>query len=226
MRAPFESPGSFAFEVAMDELAYATGQDPVALRLANDTGTDPVTGQPFSSRHLAECLRRGGDRFGWAARDPQPGSMRTGDGSHIGWGMAIGAYPACITPATAQVRASADGLITVDVDGHEMGQGIRSAITFLVADDLGVATNEVTLGVGDTRVAPQHLTAGSWGTASALPAAHAALRELRSRLGMTPTGLLDLPAAVAATGQPTIEVEAFALAPGQTPEVFEHTRAG
>ena len=32
-------------------------------------------------------------------------------------------------------------------------------------------------GVGDSRVAPQHLTAGSWGTASALPAVHAALRK-------------------------------------------------
>ncbi|MEA2592267.1 MAG: xanthine dehydrogenase YagR molybdenum-binding subunit, partial [Actinomycetota bacterium] len=83
MRGPHESSAVFAFEVAMDELAYATDRDPVALRLANDTGTDPVTGQPFSSRHLAECLRRGADRFGWSARNPQPGSMRAGDGSQI-----------------------------------------------------------------------------------------------------------------------------------------------
>ena len=86
MRGPHESSAVFAFEVAIDELAHATGQDPVALRLANDTGTDPVTGQPFSSRHVAECLRRGADRFGWGARNPQPASMRAGDGSQIGWG--------------------------------------------------------------------------------------------------------------------------------------------
>jgi xanthine dehydrogenase YagR molybdenum-binding subunit len=226
MRGPHETPAVFAFEVAIDELAQATGQDPVALRLANDTRTDPVTGQPFSSRHLAECLRRGADRFGWAARNPQPGSMRAGDGSQIGWGVAIGAYPAATTPATAHVRASADGLIAVEVDGHEMGQGIRSAITFLVADDLGVATDVVTLGIGDTRVAPQHLTAGSWGTASALPAVHAALRELRSRLGVAGIEPFDLAAAVAATGQSTIEVEAITLAPGQTPEILDRARAG
>jgi xanthine dehydrogenase YagR molybdenum-binding subunit len=226
MRAPFESPGGFAFEVAVDELACAIGQDPVTLRLANDTDTDPVTGQPFSSRHLAECLRRGADRFGWAARNPQPGSMRADDGAQIGWGMAIGAYPACIAPATARVRASADGRITVDVDGHEMGQGIRSAITFLVADDLGIATDAVTLGVGDTRVAAQHLTAGSWGTATALPAVHAALRQLRTRLGAPDTGPVDLAAAVTATGQATIEVETATLAPGQTPEILDRARAG
>jgi xanthine dehydrogenase YagR molybdenum-binding subunit len=84
----------------------------------------------------------------------------------------------------------------------------------------------VTLGIGDTRVAPQHLTAGSWGTASALPAVHAALRELRSRLGVGDTEAFDVAAAVAATGTSTVEVEAITLAPGQTPEVLDRTRAG
>ena len=154
------------------------------------------------------------------------GSMRAGDGSQIGWGVAIGAYPAATTPAIAHVRAGADGRVAVDVDGHEMGQGIRSAITFLVADDLGVATDVVTLGVGDTRAAPQHLTAGSWGTASALPAVHAALRELRVRLGVAGTEPFDLAAAVAATGQSTIEVEAVNIPPGQTPEILDRARAG
>ncbi|GIE90749.1 xanthine dehydrogenase family protein molybdopterin-binding subunit [Actinoplanes regularis] len=226
MRAPFESPASFAFESAVDELAYAVGRDPVALRLANDTGTDPITGQPFSSRHVAECLRRGAERFGWAARDPAPGSMRADDGSLIGWGVAIGAYPACVAPAIAHVRAGADGRVVVAVDGHEMGQGIRSAITFLVADDLGIAVDRVTVDIGDTRVAPQHLTAGSWGTASALPAVHAALRELRARLGVAETGMLDVGAAVAAAGQPTVEAEAATLGPGQPPEMLDRSRAG
>jgi len=47
MRAPWEHPAAFAFESALDEVAYAVGQDPVELRLANDTATDPVTGKPF-----------------------------------------------------------------------------------------------------------------------------------------------------------------------------------
>ena len=37
MRSPHEALGHFALESAMDELAYATGLDPVALRLLNDT---------------------------------------------------------------------------------------------------------------------------------------------------------------------------------------------
>src|SRR5258706_10135877 len=214
MRAPFESPASFAYEVAMDELAYATHQDPVALRLANDTDTDPVTGLPFSSRHLAECLRRGAERFGWSARDPQPGSMRADDGAQIGWGMAAGAYPAMIAPAVAHVRADTHGRITVEVDGHELGQGIRSAITLLVADELGVAVDDVSLVVGDTRVAPQHLTAGSWGTASALLAVLAALRTLRDRLGVADVGPVDVAAAVAATGRTSVDAQAATFPPG------------
>jgi xanthine dehydrogenase YagR molybdenum-binding subunit len=226
MRAPFEHPAVFAFESAVDELAYASGQDPVALRLANDTDTDPVTGEPFSSRRMATCLRRGADLFGWAARDPQPCSVRAGDGSLVGWGVAAGAYPASAAPAVAHVCASPDGRITIDVAGHEMGQGIRSAIALLVADDLGVPVDDVTLGVGDTRVVPQHLTAGSWGTATALPAVHAALRELRKRLNVADVGPVDLAAAVAGTGQPRIDVEALTLAPGQSPEAVERLRAG
>ena len=226
MRAPFEHPAVFAFESAMDELAYATGQDPVALRLSNDTSTDPVTGQPFSSRHLAECLRRGAERFGWAARKPEPGSMRSGDGSLTGWGVAVGAYPALIAPAIAHVSASSGGQVTVEVDGHEMGQGIRSAIGFLVAGDLGIALADVNVGIGDTRVAPQHLTAGSWGTATALPAVQSALHALRQRLDVKEEGPVDIAAAVSQTGQQAVDVQVTTLAPGQPPETIERSQAG
>jgi xanthine dehydrogenase YagR molybdenum-binding subunit len=64
MRAPFEHISVFALESAVDEVADATGQDPVAIRLANDASSDPLTRLPFSSRHVADCLRRGAARFG------------------------------------------------------------------------------------------------------------------------------------------------------------------
>ncbi|WP_370962090.1 xanthine dehydrogenase family protein molybdopterin-binding subunit [Amycolatopsis sp. cg9] len=225
VRAPFESSAMFAFESAVDELAHATGQDPVALRLANDTMTDPVSGRPFSTRFLAECLRRGADRFGWADRDPEPGSMRAGDGSLLGWGVAVGTYPGHVAPAVAHLTAGADGRVAVAVDGHEMGQGIRSAIALLVADDLGIAVRDVEVRVGDTRVAPQHLTAGSWGTATALPAVHAGLRELRKHLNTADTGPVDVAAAVGRAGHP-VEVEVATVGAGQGPEVVDQSKAG
>ncbi|SDT36555.1 xanthine dehydrogenase family protein molybdopterin-binding subunit [Actinoplanes derwentensis] len=180
MRAPYEQPAVWAFESAVDELAYALGLDPVALRLANDTTTDPVSGLRFSSRHVGECLRRGAELFGWAERDPRPGRMRGPDGTELGWGVAIGAYPASTAAASATIEVHADGSVTVLVDGHEMGQGLRSAVALLVAADLDIEVDRVNVRLGDTLDGAQHLTAGSWGTASALPAVHAALARLRT----------------------------------------------
>src|SRR5205807_4257416 len=42
MRSPHEALGHIALESAMDELAYATGTDPGALRRLNDTEIDPL----------------------------------------------------------------------------------------------------------------------------------------------------------------------------------------
>ena len=48
LRAPHEALGHFALESALDELAYATGVDPVKIRLLNDTEIDPESGPPRS----------------------------------------------------------------------------------------------------------------------------------------------------------------------------------
>ena len=78
MRAPGEAPGSFALESAMDELAEACAVDPIELRVHNDAAVEPEGGRPFSSRNLVACLREGASRFGWADRDPRPGTRRDG----------------------------------------------------------------------------------------------------------------------------------------------------
>ncbi|MFC7556476.1 hypothetical protein ACFQU7_35965 [Pseudoroseomonas wenyumeiae] len=90
--------------------------------MANDASRDPVTGKPFSSRFLAECLRGGAERFGWGRRSPAPGSMRGDDGTLIGWGVAAGAYKAAVSPAIARLHVSANGTTRVSVSGHEIGQ--------------------------------------------------------------------------------------------------------
>ena len=93
-------------KTALDEVAYACNVDPVALRLADNTVTDLASGHPFSSRHVAECLRQGAERFSWPRRTPDPGSMTDRDGTLVGWGVAAGSYP-CST-AAAVARASVD----------------------------------------------------------------------------------------------------------------------
>jgi xanthine dehydrogenase YagR molybdenum-binding subunit len=123
MRAPFEHMSSFAMESAIDEMAYLLDRDPVEFRLAHDTQTDVVTGRPFSSRYLAECLQQGAERFGWSRRDPRPQSMRDAAGNQIGWGVAAGCYKAATAPAIAQLVVREDGTAEISVGVHEMGAG-------------------------------------------------------------------------------------------------------
>jgi xanthine dehydrogenase YagR molybdenum-binding subunit len=229
MRGPWEHAGAFAFESAVDELAYALSMDPVALRLANDTTTDVLTGKRLSSRHMAECLQRGAERFGWARRTMAPGSMRDADGTLIGWGVAVGAYPAHTCPAIARLRVCDDGAIVISVGVHEMGQGARTAVAAAVADVLGVSADKVTTLLGDTAEVPSHLTAGSWGTATAIPAARQAAIDMRAALealrpagatGQTPQQILR------EARRPMLEVEARHRAPGVPDGIYASLAQG
>jgi xanthine dehydrogenase YagR molybdenum-binding subunit len=239
MRAPWEHTAAFALETAVDELAYALNVDPVELRLANDARADPVTGKPFSSRHVAECLRRGASRFGWSKRDPKPGSMRAGNGDLLGWGVAIGLYPGSTVPAKARVRVNRDASVDVSVGGHEMGQGLRSAIALIVADRLGVDPTSIRLTVGDTIAPPQHVTAGAWGTASACPVVYDACNKVRAELfalagtqsnrtfneaqQLSPSALAQL---LDSAGRAFVEGTTTRLAPGQPSEAFDQALHG
>ena len=171
--------------------------------------TDAISKLPFSSRHVGECLRRGAERFGWGKRTMAPQSMRADDGSLIGWGVAIGAYPCFIVPPMARLKVTDDGGVFISIGGHEMGQGIRTALAAAVGRKLGVPAAKVVAVIGDTRAAPQHLTAGSWGTASAIPAADDAADAMLKALaelspgppGRTPAQILK------AAGRASLEVE-------------------
>ncbi|ATB38688.1 aromatic aldehyde oxidoreductase molybdenum-binding subunit [Cystobacter fuscus] len=228
-RAPFEHIAACAFETAVDELAYELGQDPVAFRIANDTSVDALSGQPLSSRHVVECLNRGAARFGWEKRSPAPGSMTLADGTLVGWGVAIGAYKAATAPAIARLRVTDAGAIHVSVGGHEMGQGIRTAIAATVAAELGVPPETVNVSVGNTGGVPQHLTAGSWGTATVLPTVHQAasnlMKELRQLEGNGPAGRTPQQL-LRDAGKPFLEVEARHRAPGQPEAIFDRLSQG
>jgi xanthine dehydrogenase YagR molybdenum-binding subunit len=229
MRAPFEHPACFAFESCVDELAYAVGKDPVVLRLANDMKVDPITKLPLSSRHLSACLQRGAERFGWSKRTMAPQSIRAGDGTFIGWGVAAGAYPGIIVPTVAHLKVTDDGGVFLGFGGHEMGQGIRTALAAAVARALSIPPESVAVLVGDTRVAPQHVTAGSWGTASAVPTATDAAEALLQALAQLAPGRSSnqTPAQILkSVGRASLEVEVRRKAPGQPDAIYERLAAG
>jgi xanthine dehydrogenase YagR molybdenum-binding subunit len=229
MRAPYEHPACFAFESAVDELSYQLGRDPVAFRMANDTRIDVHNGRPLSSRFLNDCLRIGAERFGWSRRRAEPGSMTDADGTQIGWGVACGLYPTLIHPAIATLRIRADGGTRFAVAGHEFGQGIRTALAAVLTRELQIDDRRLEVLIGDTTAAPQHLTAGSWGSASALPLAVQAVKRMRLAVAELLNGRRvagTLHQQIAAVRRPFVEVEVSQLGPGQDASALERMRAG
>jgi xanthine dehydrogenase YagR molybdenum-binding subunit len=164
MRAPGECPGMFALESAMDELAVATGLDPVELRVRNEPDTEPDSGLPFSSRNLVGCLREGARRFGWDRRDPRPGTRRQGRWL-TGTGMAASTYPARRRPSQA-TAAVEDGGFVIRVAAADIGTGARTALTRIAAQALDTPASRVRLELGDSALPPASLAGGSMGTSS------------------------------------------------------------
>jgi xanthine dehydrogenase YagR molybdenum-binding subunit len=188
MRSPHEALGHFALESAMDELAYATGVDPVALRLRNDTQIDPHSGRPFSTRAMRECLVAGGARFGWDKRTPEPRSMRDGRGL-IGQGVAGAIYTHWRWPAKARVTLKRDGSALVETGTHELGAGTYTVMQQVAADTLGLAPEKVTVRLGDTRLPASHASIGSATMANAGASVMLAAKAARDRaIDLTLTG--------------------------------------
>ncbi|MEU6283243.1 xanthine dehydrogenase family protein molybdopterin-binding subunit [Streptomyces sp. NPDC047028] len=194
MRAPGETPGMYVLESAVDELADALGMDPVELRVRNEPEHEPVSGKPFSSRHLVACLREGARRFGWADRDPRPRS-RTEGPLLVGTGVAAATYPVYAWPSSASAHALPDGTFTVRVDAADIGTGARTVLAQIAADALGVPVDRVRTEIGRSDLPPAPVAGGSAGTASWGWAVHRACAELSSRLavhtGPLPDGGLD-----------------------------------
>ncbi|MCF3934021.1 xanthine dehydrogenase family protein molybdopterin-binding subunit [Acuticoccus sp. M5D2P5] len=229
MRAPHEHPGSYAFESAVDELSYALGMDPLALRLANDAERDAISGKPFTSRTLAACLDRGAALFGWSERRAAPHSMVAEDGSLVGWGVASGAYKGTMCPCVARLRVQADGLTRLSVSGHEMGQGIRSAVGAELMELLPIRADRLEIRLGDTTAIDQHHTAGSWGTGGAVPAVRAVVGRFMAALTELGGPLRpgeSVHTRLMALKRPVLEVEIEHLGTSQGPDALERMRRG
>jgi xanthine dehydrogenase YagR molybdenum-binding subunit len=180
LRAPMEAQGHFALESAMDELAYATGVDPVELRLRNDTDTDPYSGRPFSTRALNRCLTEGAARFGWDRRSAEPRSMR--DGRYlIGQGVAAAIFTHWRWPGKARVTLNRDGSALVEAAAHDIGTGTYTVMAQVAADALGLTPDRVTVRLGDTRLPESHPAIGSATMANAGASVLLAARAARDK---------------------------------------------
>ncbi|MFG2043799.1 xanthine dehydrogenase family protein molybdopterin-binding subunit [Dactylosporangium sp. NPDC048998] len=181
MRGPGATPGSFALESAMDEVAERLGMDPVEFRLRNQPDANPVTGHPFSSRRSVECLREGARRFGWGGRDHRP-RMRREESLLVGSGVATASFSAGTFPSSATITAEADGTFTVGIGATDIGTGARTALIALAADALGVGVDLIRIKMADSDLGMAWGAGGSRGTTSWSFAILEAARRLREKL--------------------------------------------
>ena len=140
------------------------GIDPIELRVKNHAHVHPVSDLPWSSNALLDCYRQGAERFGWAARNPKPRSMRNG-GQLVGYGMARAALLAYQPPCSAIASIRRDGTVFVRSGATDIGCGTYTVMTMLAADCLGVPIERVRFGLGDSAMptAPQQGGSGLTG---------------------------------------------------------------
>ncbi len=183
MRAPGETTGCMALEIAMDELAEKLKMDPVQLRIVNDIQYDPEAGpgRPFSSRRLVECLTLGAERFGWALRNPRPGQVRDGRW-RVGMGMASAVRGAPVQKSAARVAVDGRGRVTVETDMTDIGTGSYTIIAQTAAEMLGVPLDRVTVRLGDSRFPVSCGSGGQLGANSSTAGVYAACMKLRAAL--------------------------------------------
>src|SRR3954468_91851 len=148
MRAPGRTQGHFAVESALDELSYTLGIDPIELRLRNYTEVDPASGLPWSSKALRECYVVGAERFGWARRTPEIGSMRDGNWL-VGYGMAGVTFTSGQARCQATVSIRRDGTAHVVSAATDLGTGTYTIATQVAAELLGLDIDQVQVEIGD-----------------------------------------------------------------------------
>jgi len=182
MRAPGESIGTFALESAMDELAFELGMDPVEIRRINEPLKDPTKDIEFSSRKLIEAYRRGAEKFGWSARNPEPRSQRDGKWL-IGQGVATAYYPYLRFPAKVRLSVCADGTAMVQTPAADMGMGTATAQIQHAADRLGLPLHRITFQYGDSKLPDTPMMAGgSNQTATIFAAVQAGTEQVHREL--------------------------------------------
>jgi CO/xanthine dehydrogenase Mo-binding subunit len=167
--------GNIAGELQMDEAAAKLGIDPVELRMRNlvGPGEEFMPGKRPLDADLTDDLRCLSAALEW------PGATA---GHSIGLGVSAsdaGAYPT----STAAVRIHSDTSITLFTGSTELGQGSRTVLAQIVAEELGVPLESVSVVNGDTGVVTYERTTGASRTTTITGrAVQEACRDARRRV--------------------------------------------
>jgi xanthine dehydrogenase molybdenum-binding subunit len=191
----------YAVEMTIDELAGQLGVDPIELRRMNalHIGSITNTGQVLTeSVGMSECFDKIVEamKADEAQRTDEP--FRYGRAWSIGnkryaWGIAVGYKNTGLgggaddcASAEVEVYASGGGTAEVRTSSAEIGQGLPGVLAAVVAEELGLPFNQVSVLLSDTDLTPNGgpTTASRQTFVSGNASKHAALqmREVMSRV--------------------------------------------
>ncbi|MGA2516174.1 MAG: xanthine dehydrogenase family protein molybdopterin-binding subunit [Thermodesulfobacteriota bacterium] len=164
----------------MDMLARDLGIDTIDLYLKNVSGPGDLTASRYKldSNGLRECIERVRDDSGW--RDKR-GRLPVGRGIGFAVGASIaGAKSSNDDPdaSSALVKINEDGSVNLLIAAHDAGQGSRTVFSQTVAEELGIAIDDVKVNfVIDTDIIPQDQ--GSYASRTTIGLGNAVLAACR-----------------------------------------------
>jgi CO/xanthine dehydrogenase Mo-binding subunit len=167
----------FACESQMDVIACKLGIDPAELRLKNflTRGEELRPKLRGMDANLASSLRKLVSASQWKRRSKKKGAAM---------GLACGATNAGATPiSVAMVRLQPDGSLAVFAGSTEMGQGVRTVLSQIIAEELSLPLEAIHIGGADTKVTPYDSSTGSSRSTTLMgTAVLRAARDLKAQL--------------------------------------------
>lgn len=173
---------AWACESQMDMIAAELGIDALQFRLKNlvAPGEEVRRGKRPLEGNLAIGLRRVAAAIGWE----QAKSSWARPGIKRGIGLACAVTNAGASPiSTAIARLHADGSATLLVGTTEIGQGSRSVLAQIGAQELGLPLSSVRVIASDTNIVPYDRSTGASRSTTLMGlAVQEAAREIRQQL--------------------------------------------
>lgn len=188
----------FAVEVQLDKIAEKLGMNPLDIRLNH-------LAQPFTktANHLTvttiglkECLEAVAERSGFRdkwGKLPYGRGVGLGCGAYIS-GAGLPIYWNKMPHSGVQIKIDRGGGVTVFCGSTDIGQGSDSILAYIVAEELGVTLQDISIVTADTDLTPVDL--GSYSSRVTLMTGNAAIeasRKLRQVLLETAAGELMVP---------------------------------
>ncbi len=178
---------AWAIESQMNEAARLLGLDPVEIRLRNlpEKGEAFIPGDTPADGHWAEAVQKAAVAIGW----DKP--LAKGRGRGIALGLK---NSATVAASYTILRLHYDGSASIMAGTSDMGQGARTIFCQLVAQELGLPLERITVIMGDTATVPFDVsTSASRSTVFMGTAILNACRDIKAQLKKFAVEAFSLP---------------------------------